>query len=68
MTELLNKSCSEDTKKLCPSAAPGSRDMRMCLFQNRGDLSADCSKALSQMRRGGGGGGRSGGGGGGGTP
>jgi membrane fusion protein, multidrug efflux system len=63
----LNKSCSVDVKKFCPTAQPGSREMRMCLFQNRDDLSADCSKALSQMRRGGGGG-RRGGGGGGGTP
>ena len=60
------KACSEDLKKLCPTAKPGSREMRMCLFQNRDDLSADCSKAMSQMRRGGGGGRR--GGGGGGTP
>jgi len=39
----------------------------MCLFQNRDDLTADCSKARSQMQRGfgGGGGGRRGGGGGG---
>jgi multidrug efflux system membrane fusion protein len=65
---LVAKSCGEDIKKLCPSAAPGSREARMCLFQNRDDLSADCSKAISQMRRGGGGGGRRGGGGGGGTP
>ena len=69
MAAALNKSCGEDVKKLCPSAQPGSREMRMCLFQNRDDLSADCSKALSQMRRGaGGGGGRRGGGGGGGAP
>ena len=61
------KACSEDVKKFCPTAQPGSRDMRMCLFQNRDDLSADCSKARSQMQRGGGGGGgRRGGGGGGG--
>jgi multidrug efflux system membrane fusion protein len=63
---LVAKSCSEDIKKFCPSAAPGSRDMRLCLFQNRDSLSADCSKAMSQMRRGGGGGPR--GGRGGGTP
>jgi len=65
-TEAVNKSCSEDLKKHCATAQPGSREMRMCLFQNRDDLSADCSKALSQMRRGfgGGGGGRRGGGGG----
>jgi hypothetical protein len=37
----------------------------MGLFQNRDDLSADCSKARSQMGRGGAGGGRRGGGGGG---
>jgi multidrug efflux system membrane fusion protein len=63
MAALLNKSCGEDIKKLCPDAKPGSREMRMCLFQNRDDLSADCSKAFSQMRRGGGGGRRGGGGG-----
>jgi multidrug efflux system membrane fusion protein len=61
-TAALNKSCSEDVKKLCPAAQPGSREMRLCLFQNRDDLSADCSKAFSQMRRGNGGGGRRGGG------
>jgi multidrug efflux system membrane fusion protein len=64
----VNKSCGEDIKKLCPTAKPGSREMRMCLFQNRDDLSADCSKAFSSMRRGGAGGGRRAGGGGGGTP
>jgi hypothetical protein len=55
-------------KKLCPTAQPGSREMRICLFQNRDSLSDSCSRALSQMRRGfggGGGGGRRGGGGGG---
>jgi multidrug efflux system membrane fusion protein len=63
------KACSEDVKKLCPTAQPGSREMRFCLFQNRDSLSTDCSKAFSQMRRGfGGGGGRRGGGGGGGGP
>ena len=56
MAAALNKSCSADVQKLCPTAKPGSREMRMCLFQNRDDLSADCSKAFSQMRRGGGGG------------
>ncbi len=64
----LAKSCGGDVQKLCPSAQPGSREARMCLFQNRDSLSADCSKALSQMRRGGAGGGRRGGGGGGGAP
>ena len=64
MQALVAKSCSEDLKKLCPDAKPGSREMRMCLFQNRDSLSADCSKARSQMQRGGGGGRRGGGGGG----
>jgi multidrug efflux system membrane fusion protein len=68
MQALVAKSCGEDLKKLCPDAKPGSREMRMCLFQNRDNLSADCSKAMSQMRRGGGGGGGRRGGGGGGTP
>jgi membrane fusion protein, multidrug efflux system len=65
MQALVAKSCSEDIKKLCPSAAPG-REVRLCLIQNRDGLSADCSKAVSQMRSGGRRGG--GGGGGGGTP
>ena len=52
-----------------PTAKPGSREMRMCLFQNRDDLSARLLQGMSQMRRGGGGGGgRRGGGGGGGGP
>jgi multidrug efflux system membrane fusion protein len=65
--EAVTKACSEDVKKLCPTAQPGSREMRMCLFQNRDDLGGECSQAFSQMRRGfgGGGGGRRGGGGGG---
>jgi len=60
----LTKACGEDVKKLCPTAQPGSREMRMCLFQNRDDLGGECSQAFSQMRRGfgaGGGGGRRGG-------
>ena len=65
----VTKACTEDVKKFCPTAQAGSREMRMCLVQNRDELSADCSKAVSQMRRGfGGGGGRRGGGGGGGGP
>jgi len=64
----VNKSCSTDLKKLCPTAQVGTREMRMCLFQNRDDLSADCSRAFSEMRRGGAAGGRRGGGGGGGGP
>jgi multidrug efflux system membrane fusion protein len=69
LAAVIGKSCGEDLKKLCPTAQPGSREMRMCLFQNRDDLSPGCSKAFSQMRRGNGGpGGRRGGGGGGGGP
>jgi len=66
LTAALTKACSEDVQKLCPTAQPGSREMRMCLFQNRDNLSGDCSKAFSQIRQGGGGGGgrRRGGGGG----
>jgi len=66
---LVGKSCSDDIKKFCPSAQPGSREMRVCLNQNRDQLSGDCSKAMAQMRRNIGGGRRAdGGGGGGGTP
>jgi multidrug efflux system membrane fusion protein len=66
---LVSKSCSEDVKKFCPSAQPGSREMRVCLNQNRDQLSGDCSKAMAQMRRSFGGARRAqGGGGGGGTP
>jgi multidrug efflux system membrane fusion protein len=71
MLSLVNKSCTDDVAKFCPSVQPGSREMRVCLNQNRDQLSGDCSKALSQMRRGFGGGRRAdggGGGGGGGTP
>ncbi|HEY0267141.1 MAG TPA: efflux RND transporter periplasmic adaptor subunit [Rhizomicrobium sp.] len=63
MQALVAKSCGEDIKKLCPTAQPGTREARMCLFQNRDALSADCTKALSQLRRGAGGGRRGGGGG-----
>jgi multidrug efflux system membrane fusion protein len=66
LQEALAKSCGDDIKKLCPSAQAGSREARMCLFQNRDSLSDTCSQALSKMRRGGGRGG--GGGGGGGAP
>ncbi|MCP5412318.1 MAG: efflux RND transporter periplasmic adaptor subunit [Alphaproteobacteria bacterium] len=52
LAEAMNKSCSDDLKKLCPDAAAGSREMRTCLFRNRQQLSEPCSKALAQMRRG----------------
>jgi multidrug efflux system membrane fusion protein len=64
MQAALAKACGDDVKKLCPTAQPGSREARMCLFQNRDSLSAECSTAVSQMRRGAGGGRRAGGGGG----
>jgi multidrug efflux system membrane fusion protein len=61
----VNKACTEDMKKYCASAQPGSREMRICLFENRDSLSEGCSTAQRAMRRGaGGGGGRRGGGGG----
>jgi multidrug efflux system membrane fusion protein len=65
MAAALNKACSEDVKKYCPTSQPG-REVRVCLSQNRDSLSDDCSKVVSQMRRGFAGGGRQGGGGGGG--
>lgn len=66
MQAALGKACGDDIKKLCPSAQPGSREARLCLFQNRDSLSDTCSSALSKMRNGGGR--RAGGGGGGGAP
>jgi len=59
------EACKEDLTKLCPQVKPGTREMRMCLFENRDSLSEGCSTAQRAMRRGGGGGGRFGGGGGG---
>lgn len=47
----LQKACSADVQKICPTAKPG-REVRMCLFQNRDSLSDDCSRVFSQMRRG----------------
>ena len=64
-TKKMTEACKEDLAKLCPQAKPGSRDMRICLFQNRDSLGEGCSTAMRAMRRGGGGGGRFGGGGGG---
>ncbi len=61
MQALVAKSCGDDLKKLCPDAKAGSREARMCLFQSRDQLGAECSKALSQMRRGAAGGRRGGG-------
>jgi multidrug efflux system membrane fusion protein len=63
MQEAMTKACSVDIKRHCADAADA-RASRMCLFRNRDSLSADCQKAMSQMRQAGGG--RRGGGGGGG--
>jgi len=62
LQEAMTKACSADLKKHC-SDAGNARETRMCLFRNRDELSADCSRAMSQMRQAGG---RRGGGGGGG--
>ena len=58
----LTDACAEDIQKLCKGAAPGSREARTCLVQNRASLSGQCTAAMG--RRGGGRGGRGGGGGG----
>ena len=58
----LTEACSADITKLCGGAAPGSREARQCLFQNRTSLSSTCTAAMAQQRRAGGGGGRRGGG------
>ncbi len=60
LQEAMNKACSADIKKTCADATDA-RATRMCLFRNRDELSADCSRAMSQMRQAGGG--RRGGGG-----
>jgi multidrug efflux system membrane fusion protein len=64
----VNKACSADIQKLCAGSAPGSREARLCLFQNRDSLSEECGQAVQRMRRGFGGGRRGAGGGGGGGP
>jgi multidrug efflux system membrane fusion protein len=53
MVKKMEAACGADVKKLCPTAQPGSRDARICLFQNRPLLSQQCSEAMAQMRRGG---------------
>ncbi len=62
LQEAMNKACSADLKRYCADAG-NARETRMCLFRNRDELSADCSRAMSQLRQAGGG--RRGGGGGG---
>lgn len=62
LQEAMNKACSTDLKRHCADAG-NARETRMCLFRNRDELSADCSRAMSQLRQAGGG--RRGGGGGG---
>ncbi len=60
----MQAACKDDIAKLCSQTKPGTREMRICLFENRDSLSDGCSSAMRAMRRGGGGG-RFGGGGGG---
>jgi multidrug efflux system membrane fusion protein len=52
----MNDACSADVAKLCSSAAPGSREARTCLAQNRDSLSGTCSAAMAKFRAGGRGG------------
>jgi multidrug efflux system membrane fusion protein len=52
----MNDACSADVAKLCSSAAPGSREARTCLAQNRDALSGTCSAAMAKLRAGGRGG------------
>jgi len=52
MAKKMEAACGADVKKLCPDAQPGSREARTCLFQNRPQLSQQCSTAMAQMRRG----------------
>jgi membrane fusion protein, multidrug efflux system len=58
----VTEACSADITKLCGSAKPGTREARLCLFQNRASVSKDCSAAMAKQRSGGGGGRRRGGG------
>ncbi|HEY8948547.1 MAG TPA: efflux RND transporter periplasmic adaptor subunit, partial [Rhizomicrobium sp.] len=63
MAAALKQYCGADMAKYCAGMQPGSRDQRMCIFQNRASFSDDCRNALSKLmrgghhRRGGGGGG-----------
>ena len=52
LQDAVNKACVADIAKLCNGAAPGSREARICLFQNRDVLSEGCALASSRMRRG----------------
>ena len=52
----MTEACSADVKKLCGSDAPGSREARTCLVQNRDSLSSTCSAAMAKLRGGGRGG------------
>jgi multidrug efflux system membrane fusion protein len=49
----LEEACGADLQKLCPTAQPGSREARTCLFRNRPQLGQQCTQALAEMRRGG---------------
>jgi multidrug efflux system membrane fusion protein len=50
MAEVMQKTCAADIQKLCAGAT--GREARMCLVRNRDELSAECGKAMSQMRQG----------------
>ena len=64
MTAIMKQYCAADLAKYCPNVKPGTRDARMCFFQNRDSFSDTCKNALAKLRHGG----RRGGGGGGGGP
>ena len=53
LMQAVDKACSSDLARLCPSAKADSRQMRTCLSRNRPQLNQQCSRALEQMRRGG---------------
>ena len=64
MAAAMKQYCSDDIAKYCPTAKPGTPDMRTCVFQNMDSFSDTCKTALAKLRHGGGhhhGGGGSGG-------
>jgi hypothetical protein len=69
MAAIIKQFCQADVAKYCANLQPGSRELRMCIFQNRDSFSDACQAELKKLprgRRGGGGGGGGFGGGGGG--
>lgn len=60
MAAALKQYCSDDIAKNCPNMAPGSVELRHCIFQNMSSFSDTCTAALKKLRSGhhhGGGGG-----------